>query len=312
MRSNSSTSLCQRRSLGSVHPGSSPAIFQSSGQALPYLDSAVELLMVQRDFCLALETCEKGLESINSLSELDDSTSSYRCGEMKIAFCIIGVQALAELNEWKSVLNWLLQYYGTPEKLPAKIMQMCILLFTKVDEPGIIFESGKEWLRSPSNHCCLGFNTVAELFLLHVLIPMGKLKDAETLAGNGVTFNDEQCQVVMEIIKQKREEKNGIPDPDPASQIQASSTLTSKQRFSSKCLLPLVRLLQRGFLLIRRGVCSIPLQKVVLAVMILFLLLMRIDPALPSALPWISSLLQMLRHMWDTMFAPYYRAKVSH
>lgn len=49
---------------------------------------------------------------------------SSRHGELKAAFCIVGVQALAELNQWKDVLTWVSQHYGGTEQIPAKIMQM--------------------------------------------------------------------------------------------------------------------------------------------------------------------------------------------
>ncbi|XP_033880840.3 peroxisome assembly protein 26 isoform X3 [Acipenser ruthenus] len=243
------------RRLGSVQAGSSPVLYQGSAQALCLLDTATELLMVRRDFRAALETCERGLESVAGFPEQEDLCSSFRYGEVKAALCIIGIQALAELNKWRVVLEWVLQYYGAPEKMSAKIMQMCILLYTKVEESSIILESGGDWLKSPANQSLPGFGTVAELYLLHVLIPL-----------------------------------------DPVT-----------QRFQV-----MVRLLHRSVLVVRKGLYSFPFQKVALAAVLLYLLLLRTDPTLPSAFPWISSLLQMFRQMWDAMFAPYYRANISH
>ncbi|XP_066580744.1 peroxisome assembly protein 26 isoform X2 [Amia ocellicauda] len=204
MRSSSSTSLAQARSLGSVRLGSSPLLFQGSAQALSLLDMAVEHLMVLRDFKGGLESCEKGLDSLSSLPEHEDTTSSFRCGEVKAALCIIGIQALAELNEWRRVLAWVLQYYGTPEKIPAKIMQMCILLYTKVDEPGMILEAGGDWLRTSVNQSLPGYGAVAELYLLHILVPLGWLHEAQVLAGSYTTFTEEQRQVALEIIERKK------------------------------------------------------------------------------------------------------------
>ncbi|MGH0115610.1 UNVERIFIED_CONTAM: hypothetical protein FKN15_037933 [Acipenser sinensis] len=113
------------RRLGSVQAGSSSVLYQGSAQAqaLCLLDTATELLMVLRDFRAALETCERGLESVAGLPEQED-LCSFRYGEVKAALCIIGIQALAELNKWRVVLEWVLQYYGAPEKMSAKIMQM--------------------------------------------------------------------------------------------------------------------------------------------------------------------------------------------
>lgn len=47
-----------------------------------------------------------------------------RCAEFKAGFCILGIQALAELNQWPGVLSWVLQQYEHLEEIPAKIMQI--------------------------------------------------------------------------------------------------------------------------------------------------------------------------------------------
>lgn len=47
-----------------------------------------------------------------------------RLAELKAGFCIVGLQALAEMNQWPGVLPWLLQQYEQPERMAAKIMQM--------------------------------------------------------------------------------------------------------------------------------------------------------------------------------------------
>lgn len=49
---------------------------------------------------------------------------SPRCGDFKAGFCILGIQALAEMNQWQGVFSWVLQQYEHQEKIPAKIMQM--------------------------------------------------------------------------------------------------------------------------------------------------------------------------------------------
>lgn len=49
---------------------------------------------------------------------------SFKHGELKAALTIVGIQALAELNQWRGVLSWVLQQYGETTKIPAKIIQM--------------------------------------------------------------------------------------------------------------------------------------------------------------------------------------------
>ena len=43
---------------------------------------------------------------------------------MKEGLCILGVQALAELDQWPAALPWVLRQYERPEEIPAQIMQM--------------------------------------------------------------------------------------------------------------------------------------------------------------------------------------------
>lgn len=49
---------------------------------------------------------------------------SRRCAEFRAGFCILGIQALAELNQWPGVLSWVVQQYEHLEEIPAKIMQI--------------------------------------------------------------------------------------------------------------------------------------------------------------------------------------------
>lgn len=44
--------------------------------------------------------------------------------EVKCSLCVVGIQALAEMNRWREVLSWLLRYYHVPERLPPKIMEL--------------------------------------------------------------------------------------------------------------------------------------------------------------------------------------------
>ncbi|XP_066580745.1 peroxisome assembly protein 26 isoform X3 [Amia ocellicauda] len=256
MRSSSSTSLAQARSLGSVRLGSSPLLFQGSAQALSLLDMAVEHLMVLRDFKGGLESCEKGLDSLSSLPEHEDTTS--------------------------------------------------ILLYTKVDEPGMILEAGGDWLRTSVNQSLPGYGAVAELYLLHILVPLGWLHEAQVLAGSYTTFTEEQRQVALEIIERKK----NASSPQSLSQGQGIQQRMHIRPFSQR-LTAIMRLLQRCLLMVRKGIHFLPYQKVLLAGILLYILLVRVDPAIPSAFPWISDLFQMFRQMWEAMFAPYYRVSVA-
>ncbi|KAJ8381960.1 hypothetical protein SKAU_G00027380 [Synaphobranchus kaupii] len=310
MRSSSSTSLAPVRNLGSVR--NSPSLCSVSAQTLGLLDSAAEQLMVRRDFRAAVETCERGLEDLGNLGEQGEN--SFRYGELKAALCVVGIQALAELNQWRRVLTWVLQQYGRPEKMPAKIVQMCILLYAKVGEPATMEEVVGAWLKCHANRSMPAFGTVAELYLIHVLLPLGQLVDARELVlgeVGGAAFNEDQRQTALVIVESQEGHSQGRQSPSacpPASPMQSTelSTHTGVASAANRRLEVLLRLVYRGLSVARKGL--IPLRRALLAAFLLYLILVRLDPALPPSFPWISRLLQMFRQMWDTMFAPYYRA----
>lgn len=142
MSSCSSSLLAARSLLGST---CSPSVTQLSNM----LDAAAEQMMIHKNFRRAFDVCDSGLESLCDLDQEEPrsgsctwinsralqtgwspnySVSLSLCfrgsfGELKAGFCIIGIQALAEMNEWAAVLPWILQQYEQ-ERIPAKLMQM--------------------------------------------------------------------------------------------------------------------------------------------------------------------------------------------
>lgn len=231
-----------------------------------------------------------------------------RCGEFKAGFCILGIQALAELNQWHGVLLWVLQQYEQPEKIPAKIMQMCILLYSKVGEPATMKEAARVWLHCSSNSRVTGFGTVAELYLLHVLVPLGNKDEAVELIVGEVgssAFTEDQKQTALEVVEEKEQENQEPPvnprnSPNPETTAQTVST----QGSVIHKLEAMLRFFYRKLLLAG----SLSLRRVFLAAILLYMLFLRLDPALPSSFMWISKLLQLFKQMWRAMFAPYYQA----
>ncbi|XP_067110385.1 peroxisome assembly protein 26 isoform X1 [Osmerus mordax] len=303
-----STSLVNTRCFGSEHH--SPALNANIVRTHSLLDLASEQLMVLRDFRNALDTCERGLES---LTDNDGEQEDCRYAEFKAALCILGIQALAELNQWRGVLQWIIQQYECPEKMPAKIMQMCILLYTKVGEQAMVQEAGRSWLHYPSNRSQTGFRTVAELYLLHVLTPLGLLEEARDMILGEVgsdAFTDDQKQTALDIVEDKKNQSPAQPPgPHCGSSPDVTARLATPQGSVVQKLKAVLRFLCRKLSVATVG--SIPLRRVFLAFILLYMLFVRIDPALQSSFPWISKLLQILKHMWNVMFAPYYRTRAQ-
>ncbi|XP_036977962.1 peroxisome assembly protein 26 [Acanthopagrus latus] len=264
------------------------------------LDTAAEQMMVHKDFPAAFDTCNTGLESLSDM-ELEDN----RCAEFKAGFCILGIQALAEMNQWQGVLSWVLQQYEEQEKIPSKIMQMCILLYSKVGEPAVMQEAARVWLHCPANSRVTGFRTVAELYLLHVLVPLGHTDEAVELIAGEVgsnAFTEDQKQTALDVVEEKRQQDLEQP-LNPGNGPNSETTVSSQGAVTHK-LQAMFRFIYRKLL----GSGSFSLRRVFLAAVLLYMLFFRLDPALPSSFIWISKLLQLLRQMWRAMFAPYYQA----
>ncbi|XP_056311102.1 peroxisome assembly protein 26 [Danio aesculapii] len=307
MKSSSSVSPAGGRGSGSVRLVSPPGCPLTAP-----VDAAVEYLMVKKDFHAALDTCEKGLECLGSFAEQEESCFKY--AELRAAFTIIGVQALAELNQWRTVFSWVLQQYGESEKIPAKIIQMCILLYVKVGERAVMKDSVCDWLHCSGNTSQSGFSTVAELYFLHILLPMGHVTEALEMLESDlglVAFTDEQRQAarsLVDIQNQKNASSSSSSNTNPDTVDGTETSSVSKQGRLTLRLNSVIKLLSRGLSVASVRIKSISLRRVFLALMLLYLLIARLDPALPSAFPWLFRLHGLLQQMFNTMFGPYYKA----
>ncbi|KAL7882942.1 hypothetical protein SRHO_G00006000 [Serrasalmus rhombeus] len=296
-------------SSASVRLSSPPACLHAPRAGL--VDAAVEHLMVRKDFQAAFDTCEKGLGSLNSDEQEE---TCFRHGELKAALCIVGVQALAELNQWRDVLTWILQHYGETVKIPAKIMQMCILLYFKVAEQAEVQEVVRTWLHCSSNMSQSGYSSVAELYILHVLLPLGQTTEAIELLEDEVgqaAFNEDQRQTALTVVENCNAKNKPPSYTVPESvcvQAEARSSVTTPQGLLVRWLNSVVRLLYRALSTVSTNIRSHSLRRAFLLLLLLYLLLIRMDPALPSACPWILRLFGLFQQMWNTMFGPYYRA----
>ncbi|KAM9173235.1 peroxisome assembly protein 26 isoform 2-T3 [Pangshura tecta] len=185
--------------------------------ATSLLEEAADLLVVHLDFAAALDRCERGCESLASDPDCESSA------EVKCSLCIVGIQALAEMNRWREVLSWVLQYYQVPERLPPKILELCILLYSTVKEPHVMLEVDSYWLRDLTNQSLPSYGTLMELHLLHVLLPLGQFVEAEELIQGCDAFNKEQQLEALRTINERRcqwmqqEETQSAPEGQPAT-----------------------------------------------------------------------------------------------
>lgn len=107
---------------------------------------------------------------------------------------------------------------------------LSILLYSKVGQPEMVQETARVWLHCPTNSQATGFRTVAELYLLHVLVPLGQKDEAVELIVGEVgssAFTEEQRRTALDVVEEKERqnrEANGDPVASPNPEV------TSPQR----------------------------------------------------------------------------------
>ena len=90
-------------------------------------------------------------------------------------------------------------------------------------------EAARVWLHCPANSRVTGFRTVAELYLLHVLVPLGHTDEAVELIAGEVgsnAFTEDQKQTALDVVEEKRQqdlEQPLNPGNGPNSETTVSS-----------------------------------------------------------------------------------------
>uniref|UniRef100_A0A8C5WHN6 Peroxisome assembly protein 26 n=1 Tax=Leptobrachium leishanense TaxID=445787 RepID=A0A8C5WHN6_9ANUR len=213
--------------------------------AVSLLDAAIDLLVLERNFSGALELCERGLQILTM------EPKDTRCEQVKASLCVVGIQALAELERWREVLPWLVQYYRTPQEMPHNIMEMCILLYSRVKQPRVMIELSSRWLNERNIQHLPGYRRVAELHLLRVLLPLGLFTEAENLAQDSNMFTSQQQLMFLKTIHEQKSQWEELNDPMKSGHNQCDPTRPEGNRNTASPIShgPMLRLLLllRGF-----------------------------------------------------------------
>ncbi|NXU75905.1 PEX26 protein, partial [Oreotrochilus melanogaster] len=274
-------------------------------QAASLLEEAVDLLVLHRDFAAAVEKCEAGCDSMDPGAGSSPESSA----EVKCSLCVVGIQALAEMNRWREVLSWVLQYYHVPQHLPPKVVELCILLYSKVREPQVMLEVGSSWLGDETNKSLPEYGSLLELYLLHVLLPLGRFEGAEELVCGCDAFDSEQQQALLGTVYESRCQWTQEEKMHTAEEHQDAATESVSGALSQK-LLTVLTLLCRAL----RSMSShfyLPYKKMLLATFLLYLVVVRLDPASPTSLPLIYKLVQLFRQAWTAVFSPIHRPPIQ-
>uniref|UniRef100_A0A8C5JY58 Peroxisomal biogenesis factor 26 n=1 Tax=Jaculus jaculus TaxID=51337 RepID=A0A8C5JY58_JACJA len=276
MKSDAPISAAALKGLGGPLRSSEPA--RAPSPAVHLLEDAADLLTVHLDFPAALEACERAWRILVS-------------GTVQCSLCVVGIQALAEMDRWREVLSWVLQYYQIPGKLPPKVLELCILLYSKMQEPGALLDVDRAWLQDPDNQSLPEYGALAELHLRHVLLPLGCLSEAEELAVGSAGFGEQQRLEVLQAINVTRQQHTQMH-----SSSQEPQKLSQEGSFSRKWL-SLLTVFRRLWDSARSYLLSQPFKKSLFIALILCLLVVRFDPASPSSLPFLYQLAQLFRRI---------------
>ncbi|KAM4037443.1 peroxisome assembly protein 26 isoform 3-T7 [Anomaloglossus baeobatrachus] len=253
------------------------------------LEAATDLLVLERNFTGSLELCERGLQIIST--EPRDGKND----PVKASLAVIAIQALAEMERWREVLPWLIQYYQSPQELPHNIMEMCLLLYSRVKQPHVMLDLGRDWLRAHASRPSLQYKRVAELHLLNILLPLGHFSEAEDLAQDPRVFSKQQQEVALKAVREEKrrlereeetERAEGARRP-PEQRVRPSGNVRATY-------LQLARLFSAALMWIRR----LPVRPALLALLLLYVILLRLDPASPASRAPLSRLLLLLRQMF--------------
>ncbi|XP_044133921.1 peroxisome assembly protein 26 isoform X2 [Bufo gargarizans] len=235
--------------------------------AFSLLDAATDLLVLERNFAGALELCERGLQIITT--EPRDTKND----QVKAALVVIAIQALAEMERWREVLPWLLQYYR-PQEMPHNIMEMCLLLYSRVKQPHVMLELSRDWLR-----------------------------EAEELAQDPQVFSKQQQEVVLTAVREEkrrleREEEEAKVEKERVSHEQSVSPSGNvRARY-----LQVAQLIYGALSAALTWTRKIPLRLILLALLLMSVILLRLDPASPASQGPILRLLLLFRQTFSSLF----------
>ncbi|NXX93637.1 PEX26 protein, partial [Centropus bengalensis] len=266
------------------------------------LEEAEDLLVLHRDFAAAVQRCEAGCDRLG--------TGTESSAEVKCSLCVVGIQALAEMNRWREVLSWVLQYYHDPEHLPPKVLELCILLYSKVREPQVMLEVGSSWLRDQTNKSLPEYGSLLELYLSRVLLPLGRFEGAEELVRGCDVLDSEQQVAFLRTICDSRCQWTQQKEMHSAEEQQDAAAETVLGALSQK-LLTMLTLLRRVLRSISSHFYVLPYKKMLLATFLLYLVVVRLDPASPTSLPFIYKLVQLFRQAWAAVFPPIHRPAIQ-
>ncbi|XP_052772698.1 peroxisome assembly protein 26-like [Mya arenaria] len=155
-----------------------------------FVEKAKECLLL-RQFKRCHKMCLAGISVAKTQSD------EARAEETVERLCVVCIQALAELDQWQDVLPMIQNVYGGVETCPATVIQLCILMHVKVKEFSQCHAVASIWLRSENNSRKTGYDRVATLFVIKVMIPRGQFQLIPPFLNNNTHLKQDSISAIL-------------------------------------------------------------------------------------------------------------------
>ncbi|CAN2390330.1 protein import into peroxisome membrane, partial [Pristimantis euphronides] len=182
------------------------------------------------------------------------------------------------MERWREVLPWLLQYYQSPCEMPHNIMEMCLLLYSRVKQPHAVLELCRDWLRGHVDHPSVPYKRVAELHLVNILLPLGHFSEAEELVLDPRVFTKQQQEVLLTAVREEkwRLERQEVAkvekeQQDPGESVNLPGNVQGRY-------LQVARLIYGVLSTALTWIHKIPVRPALLALLLLSVIVLRLDP----------------------------------
>ncbi|KAK0045698.1 peroxisome assembly protein 26-like isoform X1 [Biomphalaria pfeifferi] len=167
----------------------------------------------------------------------------------------LGIQALAETDNWHHVISFIIDTYGSIEICPPRIVQVCILLHAHVKEYLPCHNLVQTWLKNPQNLNHSQCSKVVRIYAHHILCPTGSYETLQEVINSCPSLSDSDRAALQKLPQARRfESPKKLPlenfketmHPGHHSIQEISSAEEKKARFhltdtNTKCNLNIVR-----------------------------------------------------------------------
>nr|XP_022300579.1 peroxisome assembly protein 26-like isoform X2 [Crassostrea virginica] len=140
-----------------------PSVHQTLKQ---HLENATAALLF-KNFDACIEHCENGLGRVKLCTDLENFSPKDYTEQLSV----LAVQAYAEKNTWQEVLPFVQKVYGDIEHSPAAVIQLCLLLFAKLQDYPQCQALANIWLRNHDNYKDPEYPQIVDIYVQHVMFP---------------------------------------------------------------------------------------------------------------------------------------------